>query len=128
MNLLLDTHVALWAITDHPGLSLNARILIESPKTSVWISVVSLWEIAIKHALNRGGMPISSQEAALYFRESGYQLLSIETEHVIAVEELPLHHRDPFDRMLVAQALIEPMRLLTHDSAMARYSDTIIYI
>jgi len=124
LNLLLDTHVALWAITDHPGLSLNARILIESPKTSVWISVVSLWEIAIKHALNRGGMPISSQEAALYFRESGYQLLSIETEHVIAVEELPLH----LDRMLVAQALIEPMRLLTHDSAMARYSDTIIYI
>ena len=64
----------------------------------------------------------------LYFRESGYQLLSVETEHVIAVEELPLYHRDPFDRMLVAQALIEPMRLLTHDSAMARYSDTIIHI
>ena len=128
LNLLLDTYVALWAITDHPGLSSSARTLIESPKASVWVSVVSLWEIAIKHALNRGRMPVSSQDAALYFRESGYQLLSIETEHVIAVEELPSCHRDPFDRMLVAQALIEPMRLLTHDAVIARYSDTIIRI
>ncbi|ABI58905.1 hypothetical protein [Nitrosomonas eutropha] len=75
------------------GLSSSARTLIESPKTSVWVSLVSLWEIAVKHALNRSGMLVSSQAATLYFRDSGYQLLSIETEHVIAVEELPSLHR-----------------------------------
>jgi PIN domain nuclease of toxin-antitoxin system len=63
-----------------------------------------------------------------YFGESGYRLLALETEHVVAVEELAAHHQDPFDRILVAQALVEPMRLMTHDPAVARYSDTIIKI
>lgn len=128
MNLLLDTHVALWAITDSPKLSLKARELIASPRTTVWISVASVWEIAIKHALGRGDMPVSGQEAGRYFRESGYRFLPIETEHAFAVQDLALHHHDPFDRLLVAQALIEPMRLMTHDPMVARYSDTIIKI
>ncbi|QQD73665.1 type II toxin-antitoxin system VapC family toxin [Acidithiobacillus ferrivorans] len=128
MNLLLDTHIALWAITDSPKLSQKARDLIQSPKSSVWISTASLWEIAIKHALGRGDMPVSSPEALRYFQESGYQLLPIEAEHAIAVEELPAHHQDPFDRLLVAQALVEPMRLLTHDPLVARYGDTILSV
>ncbi|MCA3155033.1 MAG: type II toxin-antitoxin system VapC family toxin [Burkholderiales bacterium] len=128
MNLLLDTHVALWAITDSPKLSLKARELIASPRTTVWISVASVWEIAIKHALGRGDMPVSGQEAGRYFRESGYRFLPIETEHAFAVQDLAVHHHDPFDRLLVAQALVEPMRLMTHDPMVARYSDTIIKI
>ncbi|CDQ09347.1 PIN domain protein [Acidithiobacillus ferrivorans] len=128
MNLLLDTHIALWAITDSPKLSQKARDLIQSPKSSVWISTASLWEIAIKHALGRGDMPVSSPEALRYFQESGYQLLPIEAEHAIAVEELPAHHQDPFDRLLVAQALVEPMRLLTHDPLVARYGATILSV
>ena len=128
MNLLLDTHIALWAITDSPKLSQKACELIESPKTTIWISVASLWEIAIKYSLGRGDMPISSQQAMSYFRESGYRFLAVEAEHVVAVEELPTHHQDPFDRILVAQALVEPMRLMTHDSLVALYSDTIIKI
>ncbi|OCB01944.1 twitching motility protein PilT [Acidithiobacillus ferrivorans] len=128
MNLLLDTHIALWAITDSPKLSQKARDLIQSPKSSVWISTASLWEIAIRHALGRGDMPVSSPEALRYFQESGYQLLPIEAEHAIAVEELPAHHQDPFDRLLVAQALVEPMRLLTHDPLVARYGDTILSV
>jgi len=128
LNLLLDTHIALWAITDSPKLSQKARELIESPKTTIWISVASLWEIAIKYSLGRGDMPISSQQAISYFRESGYRFLAVEAEHAVAVEELPSHHQDPFDRILVAQALIEPMRLMTHDSLVALYSDTIIKI
>ncbi|MFN3985110.1 MAG: type II toxin-antitoxin system VapC family toxin [Rhodocyclaceae bacterium] len=128
MNLLLDTHVALWALTDSPKLDDSARSLIMSPRTSVWISVASVWEIAIKHALGRGDMPVSSQDAVRYFRESDYRLLPIEVEHVVAVEGLPAHHQDPFDRILVAQALVEPMRLMTHDPVVARYSDTIIRI
>ncbi len=128
MNLLLDTHIALWAITDSPKLSQKARELIESPKTTIWISVASFWEIAIKYSLGRGDMPISSQQAMSYFRESGYRFLAVEAEHAVAVEELPTHHQDPFDRILVAQALVEPMRLMTHDSLVALYSDTIIKI
>lgn len=128
MNLLLDTHVALWAITDNPKLPQKARELIQSPKAAVWISAASVWEIAIKHALGRGDMPVSSQDAVRYFRESGYRFLAVEAEHAAAVEELAAHHQDPFDRILVAQAIVEPMRLMTHDSLVALYSDTIIKI
>ena len=128
MNLLLDTHVALWAITDSPKLSQNARDLIASPKTTVWVSAANIWEIAIKHSLGRGDMPVSSQDAMHYFQASGYRFLAVEAEHAIAVEKLPAHHQDPFDRILVAQALVEPMRLMTHDSLVALYSDTIIKI
>jgi PIN domain nuclease of toxin-antitoxin system len=128
LNLLLDTHVALWAITDSPKLPQKARELVESPKSAVWISAASVWEIAIKHALGRGDIPVSSQDAVRFFRESGYRFLPLEVEHAIAVGELPTHHQDPFDRILVAQALVEPMRLMTHDPMVARYSDTIIEI
>lgn len=128
MNLLLDTHVALWAITDNPKLPKKAREMIESPKSSVSISAATIWEIAIKHGLGRGDMPVSSQDALRYFNESGYHFLPIEPEHAAAVAELAAHHADPFDRILVAQALTEPMRLITHDPMVARYSDTIIEI
>lgn len=128
MNLLLDTHVALWAITDSPRLPAKARDVLVSPKTTIWVSAASIWEIAIKHALGRGDMPVSAQDALRYFQDSGYRMLSIEPEHAAAVAELPAHHADPFDRILVAQALVEPMRLMTHDMLVARYSDTIIAI
>ena len=128
MNLLLDTHIALWAITDHPNLSTTARELILSPRATIWISVASIWEISIKHSLGRGEMPVSGKDAIRYFRDAGYQFLAIEPEHAAAIETLPRHHQDPFDRLLVAQALIEPMRLLTHDSNVARYGDTIVLI
>ncbi|ACH82830.1 MULTISPECIES: type II toxin-antitoxin system VapC family toxin [Acidithiobacillus] len=123
---MLDTHVALWAITDSPRLSKKAREMIELPKSSIWISAATIWEIAIKRSLGRGDMPVSSQEAMRYFGESGYRFLPIEPEHAAAVEDLPAHHADPFDRILVAQALVEPMRLITHDAMVACYSDTII--
>lgn len=128
MNLLLDTHVALWAITDSPKLSRKARDLIQAPRTTVWISAANVWEIAIKHALGRGDMPVYGQDAVRYFCESGYRFLPIDVDHALAVESLPAHHQDPFDRILVAQALVEPMRLMTHDPLVARYSDTIIEI
>ena len=128
MNLLLDTHIALWAITDSPRLSAQAREWIESPRATVWVSAATVWEIAIKHGLGRGDMPVSGQEALDYFRQSGYRVLAVEPEHAAVVETLPAHHADPFDRILIAQALTEPMRLLTHDSTVARYLDTIIQV
>jgi len=128
VNLLLDTHVALWAITDHPSLSLQAREWIVAPSNTVWVSVVSVWEIAIKFGLGRGDMPVSSREALVYFQQSGYRMLSITPEHAVAVEALPRIHQDPFDRLLVAQALSESMRLLSHDAVVARYSDTVVLV
>ena len=128
MNLLLDTHVALWAITDSPRLAARARDLISSPRSSVWISAATIWEITIKHGLGRGDMPVSGHDALRYFRDSGYRLLAIEPEHAAAIAELPPYHQDPFDRMLLAQALTEPMRLITHDAMVARYSDSIIAV
>ena len=73
-------------------------------------------------------MPVSSQDAVRYFRESGYRFLAVEAEHAVAVEDLAAHHQDPFDRILVAQALVEPLRLMAHDPLVALCSDTIIKI
>ncbi len=123
MNLLLDTQIALWAITDSPKLGTKARELILSPSALIWVSTASLWEIAIKHSLGRGDMPVSAADAMRYFREAGYQFLPIEPEHAATIEKLQLHHQDPFDRMLVAQAMTEPMRLLTRDAHLPAYGD-----
>ena len=128
MKLLLDTHIALLAVSYDPRLSPKARELIAAPRNLIWVSAASIWEIAIKHSLGRGDMPISGAEALEYFRQSGYRMLPVSPEHAAAVETLPAHHQDPFDRLLVAQSLAEPLRLLTHDTAVARYSDAIILI
>lgn len=131
MRLLLDTHIALWAIADHPSLSAKARMLIDDPDNQVVISAATVWEIAIKHALARGrpnDMPISGQEALGYFRDAGFEMLDISPAHAAAVETLAPLHADPFDRMLVAQAMTVPLRLLTHDPRVAAYSDSIIAV
>lgn len=128
MNLLLDTHVALWAIADSPRLSEKARDMILAPRATVWISAASIWEIAIKHRLGRGDMPISGEDALRHFRAAGYRFLPIEPEHAAAIETLPAHHQDPFDRLLAAQAREEPMRLLTHDPILTRYGDFVVAV
>lgn len=128
MNLLLDTHIALWAITDSPQLPELAREHIADPANTIWVSAASIWEIAIKHSLARGDMPVSGAESLGYFTEAGYRLLAVEPAHAAAVETLPRHHQDPFDRLLVAQALVEPLRLMTHDATVAQYHDSIIRV
>lgn len=128
MNLLLDTHVALWAIADSPRLSDQARELILTPRATIWISAASIWEIAIKQGLGRGDMPLSGADAIRYFRDAGYQFLPVDPEHAAAAETLPRHHQDPFDRLLIAQARVEPMRLLSHDPMQARYGDFVTLI
>ena len=128
MRLLLDTHIALWALTDDPRLSSQARALIEAPSNQVAVSAASVWEIAIKHALGRGDMPISGAEALDWFRQAGYDLIPVTPAHAAAVEQLPDHHRDPFDRLLVAQAATEPMRLLTHDPLVGLYGGEVIQV
>ena len=121
-----DTHIALWAITDDPALPLEAKSLILDPGNIVFVSAANLWEITIKHAIKPKLMPISGSRALLLFRGSGYWFLDISPWHATKVEELPPFHQDPFDRMLVAQAISEPLVLLTHDRQVARYGESII--
>lgn len=128
MRLLLDTHIALWAVSDDPRLPTKARELIAAPRNLIWVSAASIWEIAIKHGLGRGDMPVSGVEALEYFRQSGYRMLPVLPEHAAVAGALPAYHQDPFDRLLVAQSMAEPLRLLTHDTAVARYSDAVIHI
>jgi PIN domain nuclease of toxin-antitoxin system len=128
VNILLDTHIALWAIADSPRLPQAARDLILAQTSTIYVSVASIWEIGIKYSLQRGDMPVSGEAALHYFRQAGYRVLPIEAEHAVAVEALPLHHQDPFDRLLVAQALTEPLRLISHDRQVAQYSDTVILV
>ncbi len=128
MRLLLDTQIALWGLTNDHRLTSKARKLILEPENDVFISVASLWEIAIKYSLGRGDMPVSGSRAYELFLAAGYQVLAIRASHAIAVESLPSIHNDPFDRILIAQALSEPMRLVTHDRTVAGYSDSVIFI
>jgi PIN domain nuclease of toxin-antitoxin system len=131
VRLLLDTHIALWAITGDSRLPTKATDLIVDQENEVFVSVASLWEIAVKYSLNHGkptDMPVSAQDALGYFHDAGYALLDIVVAHVLAVGQLPTLHSDPFDRMLVAQSLTVPLRLITHDARVARYSDTIIAV
>ena len=128
MRLLLDTHVALWAITDSPRLSPHARSLILDPANSIHISTASVWEITIKHMLGKGDMPVSGTHATAHFQAAGYLELPIIHAHIALLETLPPHHADPFDRLLIAQSLAEPLRLLTHDATLGLYSDSVILV
>ncbi len=131
MRLLLDTHVALWALTDDARLSDAARALLVDPANEICVSAVTLWEIAIKHGLGREGvnaMPIAAHDARSLFGAAGYSLLPITPEQVVLVETLPRLHADPFDRLLVAQGLTEALVLVTHDALVASYNDRIIRV
>lgn len=131
MRVLLDTHVALWALVADPRLPDSARDLIANPDHAIFVSAASVWEIAIKHSLSRGrpgDMPISGAEALGFFHQAGYELLAVTADHAAAIETLPSLHRDPFDRILVAQALVEPLRLMTHDPMVKAYSDAVILV
>ena len=130
MRLLLDTHVALWTIFDDPHLSDLARTLIEDADNEIYASVAAIWEIAIKHAARRSlpVPPITGGEALTQFQTAGFQIIDITPADIAMLETLPLLHRDPFDRILVAQALSGPFRLLTRDRRIAAYSDAIILV
>jgi len=123
MRLLLDTHIALWAIADSRKLSKAARSMI-TEASEVYVSAASVWEIAIKRAL--GKIDVDATTFANATRESGFLSLSISDKHAAGVQALPLHHADPFDRLLIAQAITEPLRLLTADEQFDVYSELVV--
>jgi PIN domain nuclease of toxin-antitoxin system len=118
MNILLDTHVILWWLDDDPSISRKARTAIADGKNLVFVSAVSIWEIRIKEALGKLKIP-SDFQAVLAGQP--FESLDITIEHAHAIKDLPDHHRDPFDRMLVAQARIEGFTLVTRDVHLKKY-------
>ena len=124
MNLLLDTHVFLWAVDDNPNLSPAAREAIINGTNIVYVSAATAWEISIKRA--NGKLTIPESDYLEELRVHRFMPLSITTEHALAVENLPPHHKDPFDRMLIAQAQEEKLTLVTRDQRIKKYDVRII--
>lgn len=122
MNILLDTHIYLWWLCDDKSLSKQARALIKRAD-DVYISSASIWEAAIKIQLGKLTADINSLADAIV--EEGFSELSIRASHAALTLTLPLHHRDPFDRILIAQAMSEPLRLITADRTLAIYSELV---
>ena len=121
MKLLLDTHVLLWAAAEPRRLSSAARRMLNDVKHELLFSPASLWEIAIKRGLGRNDFQIDSRLLRRGLLDNGYTELPIISDHVVAIESLPPIHKDPFDRLLVAQATVEGVTLLTVDSKVAQY-------
>jgi PIN domain nuclease of toxin-antitoxin system len=128
MRLLLDTHVLLWALADPRRLAESARDAIESAENEVLFSAASIWEIAIKSQVLRAEFGVDSATIIAAAKDMRFDELAISAEHAAAVAMLPPHHKDPFDRLLVAQALSEPARLVTADRALAAYSNDLVWL
>ncbi len=122
MNLLLDTHILLWHLTDNPKLSREISRTIENPQHKKFISIVSLWEVAIKRSL--GKLEILQPIETLTPTE--ITILPLEISHISYLEKLPFHHRDPFDRIIIAQAIVEKLSVITNDDCFDYYEIDLI--
>ena len=118
MRLLLDTHTLLWLISDNPEVSPNVREAVNDPDNEVFVSVASVWEISIKRSRGRLDAPENLVEQ---LKDSDYTTLLVNLDHADLAGRLPMHHRDPFDRMLVAQAQVEDLVMVTRDRFIPRY-------
>jgi len=121
MKLLLDTHLLLWAAGEPKRLPKSARTLIDNPDNELLFSAASLWEVAIKRGLGRKDFRVDARLLRRGLLDNGYSELPIISDHVVATESLPLLHKDPFDRILVAQATVEGVTLLTLDPLVSQY-------
>ncbi len=124
MRILLDSHVLLWLLADDP-ISPEARAAVESLDNEVWVSVASIWELEIKRRIGKLTFDGDVVEATL---AAGLDLLDIHADHAVRAGRLPLHHRDPFDRMLIAQAIGEGCALATRDPAIRAYRVTLLEV
>src|SRR5215471_9212752 len=125
MRVLLDTHVLLWALAEPRRLDAETRGVIESADAEILFSAASIWEIAIKSGLGRSGLAFDPSEIARAALDTGFTELAVRSNAAALVGQLPLLHRDPFDRVLVAQAIVEPATLYTADQQLVPYSDLV---
>ena len=125
MRILLDTHYLIWAINQPDRLPPAVSETLQNASSDICFSAASIWEIAIKYGLKRPDFQTSPNQVSQAAKRIGFEPLAVTADDAAAVSALPLHHRDPFDRLLVAQALNQPARLLTADPLLARYSDLV---
>jgi PIN domain nuclease of toxin-antitoxin system len=126
MRFLLDTHLLLWALNDPQQLSGAIRDAIEDPANDVLFSTASIWEVAIKTRLGRPDFAVRAETIAREALVRGFAELLIRWQSAAVVADLPLHHRDPFDRILLAQAITEPVHLYTVDRKLVQYSPLVV--
>ncbi len=125
MKLLLDTHLLIWAADNVKRVPKHARALMADLENELHFSVASIWEVAIKSSLNRPDFQVDARLLRRGLFDNGYHELPILSEHVVAIDTLPPIHKDPFDRLLVAQAKVEGIALLTNDAAVAQYRGSV---
>lgn len=128
MKLLLDTHILLWVAQGSEQLSNKARSLIENPENQLYFSAASLWEISIKNKLGRADFKVDLAVLRRNLLDNGFEEMAINSAHAIGVDALPNIHKDPFDRMLVAQTAVEGITLMTADSVVAEYPVALIKV
>ena len=128
MKLLLDTHLLLWAAGSPGQLSVTARDLMEDPQNELFFSAASLWEIVIKHSLGRADFQVDARVLRRGLLDNDYQELAITSAHAVSIDSLPPIHKDPFDRILVAQAIVEGITLLTADALVAQYPGPVRHV
>lgn len=121
MKVLLDTHVLLWFLNGDEKLNKQQKEIIESPKNLKFVSIATLWEISIKLSLNKLKLPLDLKSFIQLIDQNGFLILPIELEHIIEISNLEFIHRDPFDRILIAQSLVEKLTLLTNDENIMKY-------
>lgn len=131
MNILLDTHILLWVLSNDARLPEKARKLIENEKNEIFYSIISLWEVELKHLAHPDAMPVLAKELMEYCIQSGFRMISIKESHIFAMENLRREkdsqpHKDPFDRLLICQASTENMIFVTHDSLISGYHEPCI--
>ena len=128
MRVILDTHIMIWAIQGTSRLSQSVRDIINDDNNDVYFSTVSLIEISIKRKAHPEDMPFDAREARKLFVENGYEELPMDSSHAETMDDLPLLHRDPFDRMLLAQAKAEGFKVVSHDNRFSAYGDFVIAV
>ncbi|MEP6988699.1 MAG: type II toxin-antitoxin system VapC family toxin [Chloroflexota bacterium] len=127
MNLLLDTHTFIWWISKPDQLSPNVLSLLDDENNKPVISVVNIWEIQIKNAVGKMDLNFSLDDIVETYRENGIEILPIYPNHVLRLSSLPDHHRDPFDRILVAQAIVENITVISKDPKIKQYPVPVIW-
>jgi PIN domain nuclease of toxin-antitoxin system len=125
LRILIDTHLLLWWLADDPSLPDEAKTVIADPENTVFVSAVALWEIWLKESLGKLRLPADFEQK---LEQESFESLPVTAAHARAVAVLPWHHRDPFDRMLVAQSHVERLTLLTADDGVAAYGDFVRFV
>ena len=133
MKVLLDTHLLLWVLSDDKRLSKNARFFLDNEDIDFYYSVISLWEIQMKHISDSKNLPFTAEEIEDYCNRSGFKPLPLLPQHIHAIDKLYRsavfsEHKDPFDKLLISQAEVENMIFLTHDDTLAYYTDNFIIV